>query len=127
MLRSLAASLVLLQGCAGAHIAQYEPVHAAGAHHHVIIDNERVRVLEVTIPPGDTVPFHLHNMPSVFITIQPASLVFHDLDGNVVKRVDRDSMGDLPMVEWREAAPEPRSVQNIDDVALRALRVEIRE
>jgi hypothetical protein len=116
-----------LQGCATQKVGEYEPIHAAGEHHIPIIDNERVRVLEVTIPPGDTVPFHLHSMPSVFITLEPASLVFYDLDGNVVKRVDRSSFHELPAVEWRGPAPAPRKVQNVDAAPLRALRIELKE
>lgn len=126
LLIGAAFAAVQVIGCASSHNAQYEPLHAAGVHHTAIIDNERVRVLEVVIPPGDTVPFHLHSMPSVFVTIQPASLVFYDLDGTVVKRVERGSFGDMPVVEWRGPAPAPRSVQNVDEVPLRALRIEIK-
>jgi len=95
-------------------------------HHIPIVENDRVRVLEVTIPPGETVPFHQHTMPCVFVTIQPASLVFRDLNGRVVKQVDRGSFGELPAVEWRDPAPAPRTVENVDKVALRALRIELK-
>ena len=92
-----------------------------------IIDNDRVRVLDVRIAPGDTVPYHLHDTPSVFITLEPASLEFYDLDGNLVKRVQRDASVDLPVVEWRGPAPAPRKVKNVDDVPLRALRIELKD
>lgn len=126
LLVSAAFAAVQVIGCASSHNAQYEAIHAAGVHHAAIIDNERVRVLEVVIPPGDTVPFHLHSMPSVSVTIQPASLVFHDPDGTVMKRMERGSFGDLPAVEWRGPAPAPRSVQNVDEVPVRALGIELK-
>ena len=56
--------------------ASYEPVDAAGDFHEVVLENDRVRVLAVTILPGETVPFHQHTMESVFVTLHPASLVF---------------------------------------------------
>ena len=54
----------------------YEPVAAAGDFHQVILENPRVRVLAVDILPGETVPFHQHTLQSIFVTLQPSSLVF---------------------------------------------------
>ncbi len=35
--------------------------------HHVVFENEKVRILNVLIPPGDTTQYHVHSTPSVFI------------------------------------------------------------
>lgn len=37
-------------------------------HHHVF-ENEFIRILDARIAPGDTTQYHLHNTPSVFITL----------------------------------------------------------
>jgi hypothetical protein len=37
--------------------------------HHVVFTNEKVRVLNVLLPPGDTTLYHLHSTPSVFIML----------------------------------------------------------
>lgn len=64
-------------------------------------------------------------MLSVFISAEPASLVFADLEGNVVEQVDRASLAESSFVEWRGLAPAPRSVKNVDVAPMRALRIEI--
>jgi hypothetical protein len=42
-------------------------VVAAPAHHKVIFENDRLRVLEVTLEPNDEEPVHHHRWPSVFV------------------------------------------------------------
>src|SRR6187401_2068993 len=37
--------------------------------HHNVFENEFIRVLDVHLGPGDTTMYHLHNTPSVFITL----------------------------------------------------------
>jgi hypothetical protein len=38
---------------------------AAPAHHLLLLENERVRVLETRIPAGETTAVHTHRWPSV--------------------------------------------------------------
>jgi hypothetical protein len=35
--------------------------------HHLVFANDRVRVLNVLVPPGDTTQYHVHSTPSIFI------------------------------------------------------------
>ena len=105
----------------------FEPIIAAGEYHSVVLENDRVRVLQVEIMPGETVPFHQHGMPSVFVTLEPASLLFRDMSGKAIRVVERSSFSDLPHVEWRETPPAPRSVENVDTVSMRALRIELKK
>ena len=44
-----------------------DAVVAAPKHHKVIFENERLRVLEVTLEPNDEEPIHHHRWPSVFV------------------------------------------------------------
>lgn len=44
-----------------------DAVAAAPRHHRVIFENDRLRVLEVTLEPGDEEPVHHHRWPSVFV------------------------------------------------------------
>ena len=39
---------------------ELDGVAVAAANHRVIFENERVRVLQVTIPAGETMPLHTH-------------------------------------------------------------------
>lgn len=35
--------------------------------HHLVFENNKVRILNVLLPPGDTTQYHVHSTPSVFI------------------------------------------------------------
>ena len=128
--------LVLVLGIAAAigrastpteKVADYFPLKAAPEYHKPVFENEFVLVLDVSIPAGVTVPAHVHPRPAVFITLQPAHLVFRNLAAEVVREV-RPPIGltDEPKVEWREADSEPASVTNVGGTALRALRIELK-
>ena len=134
-MRHLANSIIILcvGATAGYALAQedildrYLPLRAASEHHEPVVDNDCVRVLDVRIPPGDTVPAHQHDLPSVFITVNPADLSFRNLAGETVRTVTRPR-GKIyePQIEWREPAPAPRLVSNRDSVEMRAIRVELK-
>ena len=47
---------------------------AAPASHHVLFENDAVRVLEVIIEPGTREPIHTHRAPSVMIVDRPARI-----------------------------------------------------
>ena len=99
----------------------------APEYHKPVFENEFVLVLDVSIPAGATVPAHVHPWPAVFITLQPAHLVFRNLAAEVVRDV-RPPSGpiDEPKVEWREPDSEPAAVTNVGTTALRALRIELK-
>ena len=108
-------------------LAEYFPLNAAPGHHKPLLENEFVLVLDVSIPAGVTVPAHLHPWPAVFITLQPAHLVFRNLGAEVVREVRPPSeVRESPKVEWREPDSEPASVTNVGKVDLRALRIELK-
>jgi hypothetical protein len=44
-----------------------DAVVAAPKHHKVVFENERLRVLEVTLESNDEEPIHHHRWPSVFV------------------------------------------------------------
>ena len=124
----LAVSVVLIFDSGHAEeLKTFEPIVAAGEYHSVVLENDRVRVLQVEIMPGETVPFHQHGMPSIFVTLEPASLLIRDMSGKAIRVVERSSFSDLPHVEWRETPPAPRSVENVDTVSMRALRIELKK
>ena len=124
----LAVSVVLIFDSGHAEeLKTFEPIIAAGEYHSVVLENDRVRVLQVEIMPGETVPFHQHGMPSIFVTLEPASLLIRDMSGKAIRVVERSSFSDLPHVEWRETPPAPRSVENVDTVSMRALRIELKK
>ena len=51
--------------CAQVPVSQ-EPMH------HLVLENDHVRILDVHILPGDTSQFHIHQTPSVFLVLSNA-------------------------------------------------------
>lgn len=82
--------------------------HAAPASHRVLLDNDRVRVLEVVIEPGAREPEHTHRAVSVMIVDEPARIRPRLRRGNPVRKVRKlpDRMWKLPRQEDDEAAEE---------------------
>ena len=51
---------------------------AAADYHFLILENERVRVLQVIIPPGAFVPVHTHRWPSVINVVSSCDFIRRD-------------------------------------------------
>ena len=63
----------------------------------------------------------------MFITLQPAHLVFRNLAAQVVREIQPPAeIPENAKVEWREPDSEPASVTNVGTTALRALRIELK-
>lgn len=60
--------LVILHSIVYSTFAQEVPV-SKEPRHHPIFENNKVRILNVLLPPGDTSLYHLHSTPSVFISL----------------------------------------------------------
>src|SRR5580658_7462662 len=61
-----------------------DALEAAPRHHKLVLDNDRVRVLDTHIPVGDRVPVHTHRWPAGYYTISGGDFVRYDPDGNVL-------------------------------------------
>lgn len=106
-----------------------DAVIAAPASHHVIFENDRVRVLSVTIPPGRTEPVHTHDWPSIMRVEAPQPITYIRYarqDGRLVEtgRTER-AIREPAEAEWME--PEgPHAVQNRGTAEYRAIRIELK-
>ena len=107
---------------------ELDAVVAAPGNHKVLMENDSVRVLEVTVPPGTREPLHSHRWPSVLYFQAASDYVDRDAKGNVIldSRKLREPLK-LPFAMWKE--PEaPHSVENRSTTeALRLIRVEIKK
>jgi predicted metal-dependent enzyme (double-stranded beta helix superfamily) len=100
-----------------------DAVRAAPASHRVLVDNDRVRVLEVVIAPGVREPEHTHQSASVMIVDEPARIRYYVGDELRSESPERQEPG--VRVEWME--PEgPHSVENVDERRFHAIRVELK-
>ncbi len=101
---------------------------AAPDHHKVRFENEFVRVLEVLIPSGDTVPFHLHDLPTVMIILSPARAQIRNANGTLIQETAREEIGSDSHVNvsWLEPQVPGASVKNIDNVKFVGIRIELK-
>jgi hypothetical protein len=102
-----------------------DAVAAAPASHRVLLDNDRVRVLEVVIEPGTREPEHTHQAPSVMIIDEPAPIRYYQ-GGALLFESQAPPVHRLGVrVRWME--PEgPHSVENTGQHRYHAIRVELR-
>jgi len=103
---------------------EYDAVRAAPKNHKVLLENDRVRVLDVTVPPGEREILHAHCRPSVLYITQRGALRDRDKDGRVVR--DEASAPPLPAVQWHETEPL-HSVENLDAKPLHIVRIELKD
>jgi hypothetical protein len=97
---------------------------AAPTSHRVLLENDQVRVLEVTIEPGNREPEHTHRAPSVMIVDEPARLRYYAPDAPPLELGRRSGTKPGPRVQWMD--PEgPHSVENIDQHRYHAVRIEL--
>jgi hypothetical protein len=99
---------------------------AAPESHRLLLQNERVRVLEIVVCPGAREPEHTHRWPGVMIVDRPARIRYYE-DGVKTFESSADSAAEPgPKVLWID--PEgPHAVENIDSCAYHGLRVELRD
>jgi hypothetical protein len=96
---------------------------AAPASHHVLFENDAVRVLEVIIEPGTREPLHTHRTPSVMIVDRPARIRYchrgaltYETPGAAVEET---------RTSWLDPEP-PHSVEHVDVHRYHAFRIELR-
>jgi predicted metal-dependent enzyme (double-stranded beta helix superfamily) len=126
----LVGGLILSPEGKATELAAYDAVAAAPDNHRVVFENEKVRVLEVTIKPGEKEPFHVHPMPSVMTVITGAKLRITEAtlnDGKLVTgktiEVGKDNFQPPPL--WMP--PQGlRSVENIGSVTYQSYQVELK-
>ena len=103
-----------------------DAVIAAPEYHRVVLENDRVRVLDTRIPVGDIVPVHTHRWPAIYYTIVAGDFVRRDGEGNVLFD-SRAVPGLLTRSEatWMECLP-PHSVENVSANEIHLISVELK-
>ena len=103
-------------------------VVAAPDHHRVVYEDERVRLVELRVPPGDLVPVHTHRWPTINYVLGWSDFQSYDAEG----RLKLDSRTDAS--EIREGAvfrlpalPPPHAVKNVGDRLLLGISVELKD
>jgi hypothetical protein len=100
---------------------------AAPDYHRVILENERVRVLDTSIRAGERTPVHTHRWPAVLYVLSWSDFIRYDDKGNVLlDSREVDALKAAPTVLWSAPLP-PHSLLNIGAADMHIISVELKE
>jgi hypothetical protein len=91
--------------------AELDALAAAPRHHTLLLENDRVRVMDTRIGPGELVTGHTHRWPSVLYVLSWSAFIRRDPQGTII--LDSRSatgLGAPASVLWSEALP-PHSLE----------------
>jgi hypothetical protein len=99
---------------------------AAPRHHTIVLENEKMRVVETRIAPGQKVPVHTHRWPGALFITAWSDLIRRDQAGHV--RLDTRQLADRPRLNpplWQEPLP-PHTLENVGGARFNAVQAEIK-
>jgi mannose-6-phosphate isomerase-like protein (cupin superfamily) len=108
------------------HSDDLDAMVAAPDHHEILLENDKVRVLDTRLAPGERTPLHTHASAAALYVMSWSDFVRRDADGNVI--VDSRSWDRRPAVGealWLPPLP-PHSVENVGTDDLRLIAVELK-
>ena len=103
-----------------------EATTAAPDHHWLLLENDRVRVLDTRVAPGERTPLHAHRWPAVLYVLEWSDFVRRDADGEIL--LDSRTLPSRPRpgdALWGEPLV-PHSVENLGSGELHILAVEVK-
>lgn len=101
-----------------------EAVAAAPKNHKVLYETTDLRVLEVTVLPGQREATHHHRWPSVMVVDSRPPYVNYDKDGNVfTSSVQAQQAVELPLMVRLPSQAE-HAIENKGDKPFHAIRIE---
>ncbi len=105
--------------------ADLDALIAAPDNHILLLENDRVRVLNTTVAPGDRTPIHTHRWPAVLHILSWSHFVRYDDSGNVL--LDTRTLASLPSEFMWSAPLPPHSLENVGDTTLHIIAVELKD
>ena len=104
---------------------ELDALAAASEHHALLLENERVRVLETRIKAGETTAIHTHRWPNVQYVLSTSEFVRRDGAGAVLLDTRRASSPQPGATLWFEPLP-PHSIENVGGTDLHVIMVELK-
>jgi len=113
-------------GAASAALDALDALSAAPDHHHVLMENEFVRVLDTRVGPGRCTPVHTHEWPAALYVMSWSNFIRYDAEDKLL--LDSRQMASRPAVGtalWGTPLA-PHRVRNVGDAELRVIAVELK-
>jgi mannose-6-phosphate isomerase-like protein (cupin superfamily) len=102
-----------------------DALRAAADHHELLFENDRVRILDTRVAPGERTAVHAHEWPAALYVLSWSDFVRRDADEKVLvdsrERAATEPGGGL----WIDPLP-PHSVENVGNSDLHIIAVEVK-
>jgi quercetin dioxygenase-like cupin family protein len=98
---------------------------ASPEHHKLLLEDDRVRVIDTRIAPGERTAVHTHRYPSILYIVSAGTFLRYDAEGTVIT----DSRTMPPQVApsaFRVPPMPPHSVENIGTTLVHLVNVEFK-
>jgi hypothetical protein len=111
--------------------ADLDAMIAAPAYHSVTLENDSVRVLDTTVPPGHTVPLHTHRWPAVHYILTWSDFIRRDHTGAILLDTRNNDTPNNPehppegSAQW-SGPLAPHTLENVGQSSLRVISVELK-
>ena len=107
--------------------AHLDAALAAPEHHVVLFENERVRVLDISIPAGHTVALHTHCWAGTLYLLSWSECVRRDAAGVVL--MDSRTVTEKPVEgsAWWAPAMTAHTLENVGTGVLRLIGTELKD
>lgn len=93
----------------------------------MLFENERVRVLDTNIAPGDRTPVHTHRWPATLYILSWSQFTRYAPDGSVLlESRNVPALAAPPPVLWSAPLP-PHALENVGGADLHVISVEVKE
>ena len=107
---------------------------AAAANHHVIFENENVRIMSVTVVPGASESYHSHAKCAVLVFDSPAKVTDNDKNGvapppvlwGTISWTGKTVPKEIPFI-WLQPPEALHSVTNNDTHNVHLTRIEMKK
>ncbi len=108
--------------------AELDAVIAAPNNHKILLENDKVRVLEVTLLPGEKEPLHHHQWPSTLYIMSADDFIDFDGKGNVIldsRKFPEPATYPLTIFKNPEAPHQAENLSRTETIKL--IRVEMKQ
>lgn len=106
-------------------LGKMDALIAAPDSHHVLFENDTIRILNVVVLPKQIVPFHTHQWDSITITLQSSRFKVEDLSGNV--EIENESDEPVPIIDFLKGSHEAYSYCNLGSKEFKAIVLEFKK
>ncbi|HET7537150.1 MAG TPA: hypothetical protein VFJ90_11880 [Candidatus Didemnitutus sp.] len=103
-----------------------DAVRAAPTHHRLMFQNEKVRVLDTRVAPGEIVPLHTHRWPAVYHILSWSDIVRRGPAGEVQVDTRGRPAPAVPSATW--AGPlGPHTLENVGSGVVHVVSIELKD